>query len=117
MDTLRFEHLMRIAASNVPAPEDVVKEMASKFYDRYTMIAKGFTALAATILTALILPWFGQGKDFLQFEIAWYCVLVCLACGLLALLRAVQYSRRYADTLRIVDKLRSIRPLLQWRGY
>jgi cobalamin biosynthesis protein CobD/CbiB len=117
MDTLRFEHLMRIAATDIPAPEDVVKEIASKFYDRYMTFAKGFAAFAATILATLILPWFGQGKDFFQFEISWYCALVCLVCSLLSLLRSAQYSRRYANALRVVDRLRSIRTLLRTMGY
>lgn len=117
MDTLSFEHLMRIAATNIPAPEEVVKEIASKFYDRYMTFAKGFAALGATILTTFIMPWFGQEKGFSQFEISWYCALVCLICSLMSLLRAVQYSRRYADTLRVIDRLRSIRALLQAMGY
>src|ERR1700732_3848390 len=101
MDTLRFEHLIQIAVTNFSAPEDIVKEIASKFYDRYMTFAKGFAALAATILTAFIVPWFGHEKTFLEFELSWYCSLVCLGCSLISLLAAVQYSRRYIYMLRI----------------
>jgi hypothetical protein len=117
MDTLRFEHLIRIAATDFPAPEDVVKEIASKFYDRYMAFAKGFAALAATIFTASIVPWFAHEKTFLEFEISWYSSLVCLGCSLISLLMAIQYSRRYIYTLRIVDRLRSMRGILRWMGY
>jgi hypothetical protein len=117
MDTLRFEHLIRIAVTDVPSPEDVVKEIASKFYDRYMIFAKGFAALAATIFTAFIVPWFGHEKTFLEFQISWYSSLVCLACSLISLMVAVQYSRRYIYTLRAVDRLRSMRPLLRLMGF
>jgi hypothetical protein len=117
MDTLRFEHLMRIAATDFPSPEDVVKEIASKYYDRYTTFSKGFAALAATIFVSFIVPWFGQEKTFLEFEISWYSSLVCLGCSLFSLLAAIRYSQRYIDTLRLIDRLRSMRPLLRWMGY
>jgi hypothetical protein len=117
MDTLRFEHLIRIAVTDSPAPEDVAKEIASKFYDRYMTFAKGFAALAATIVAAFIVPWFGHEKTFLEFKISWYSSLVCLGCSLSSLLMAVQYSRRYIHTSWIIDRLRSMRGLLRWMGY
>ena len=117
MDTLRFAHLMRIAATDIPAPEEVVKEIAAKFYDRYMTFAKGFAALSATILTTFIVPGFGPNNGYLQFRISWYCALVCLSCSLLSLLRAFEYARRYTHMLRVVDRLRSIRLLLQAWGY
>jgi hypothetical protein len=117
MDTLQFQHLARLAAVDSPAPEDVVKEIASKFYDRYTSIAKGFAALAGTILVTFIIPWSGHEKSFTEFEVSWYSALVCLGCSLISLLRAVQYSRRYIDTLRVVDRLRSIQLFLRMSGY
>ena len=117
MDSLRFEHLIRIAVTEFPSPEDIVKEIASKYYDRYMTFAKGFAALAATILTAFIIPWFGHEKTFLEFEISWYCSLVCLGCSLISLLAAIQYSRRYIHTLHVVNKLRQMRGILRWMGF
>ena len=117
MDTLTFENLMRIAATNFPAPEDIVKEIASKYYDRHMSFAKGFAGLAATILITFVVPWFGREKTFLEFEISWYCGLFCLVCSLVSLMAAVQYSRRYIHTLRVVDRMRTIQGLLRWMGY
>jgi hypothetical protein len=64
MDTLRFEHLVRIAATEFPSPEDIVKEIASKYHDRYMAFVKGFAALAATIFTAFYRPLVRTREDF-----------------------------------------------------
>ena len=94
-----------------------MKEIASKFYDRYMTLAKGFAALAATIFTTFIVPWFGREKTLLEFEISWYGGLVCLGYSLISLWAAVQYSRQYVLTLRVVDRLRSMAALLRLIGF
>lgn len=117
MDTLRFEHLMKIAVTEVASREDVVKGIAERYHERYLAAAKGFAGTAATILTSILIPWFGQPKTFDEFRISWYSFLFCLGCSLLSFLAAVQYAKRYAETLRAVDRLTSIRGLLQSWGY
>jgi len=117
MDTLRFEHLVEIAAAEDCTYQDVVKEIAGKFHERYLTAAKGFGGTAATILTSILIPWFGQPKTMEELRISWYCFLFCLACALVSFLVAVQYARGYAHLLRAVARLYSIRGWLQRVGF
>lgn len=112
MDSLELRHLAKLAASGLPEPQEVLREVADKYARRNLLAAKGFGVITGTILTTFVIPWTGRPTTNPDFLAATFFAAATFLGAVVFFLRARQYAILYVDALHLLCRLQRLTRIL-----